>query len=241
MFQLRFARQLRCGDVVRREERDVRHRAREDRHVAGARRRDHPRVRQIVAANRATGRRCRCSSTAAPPTADPSGPPPPAMSCEFGRFWNWPMPPLICPRDPRCAPSKPPICGFVPYVQLKPSRGLTYTPRGTASLRWPKTESIAGLNADCPGSATRRRAAPYVNCNRCVARYASPSHAERAEVVAEAAIDLQAAREARRHAVLEILNRVVRCTSRSGSSCCPASSDCSGSRRRTCSDACCRG
>src|SRR5205814_3602141 len=73
-----------------------------------------------------------------------------AISCEFGRFWNCPMPPLICPRDPRCAPSKPPICGFVPYVQLNPSRGLTYTPRGTASLRAPKIESTAELNAGLP-------------------------------------------------------------------------------------------
>ena len=118
------------------------------------------------------------------------------------------MPPLIWPRDPRCAPSKPPICGLVPYVQLKPSRGLTYTPRGTASLRAPNTNrrpverrialEVRGVDAKAVGELEARRATVGVTQPR-----------RRAEVVAQAAIDLQAPREARRNAVLEIRERVV--------------------------------
>jgi len=41
-------------------------------------------------------------------------------------------------------------CKQPDYVQLNPNRGLTYTPRGTASLREPKIESTTGLNVGLP-------------------------------------------------------------------------------------------
>ena len=46
------------------------------------------------------------------------------MSVACGMFWNMPMPPRTTARGPRNAPSKPPICGAVPYCQEKPARTL---------------------------------------------------------------------------------------------------------------------
>ena len=119
------------------------------------------------------------------------------------------MPPLIWPRDPRCAPSKPPICGFVPYVQLNPSRGLTYTPRGTASLRCAEHGVDDGVERRIALEVRRvdAHAVGELQPRSAAVRIAEPRR--RAEVVAQSAIDLQAAREARRNSVLEIGERVV--------------------------------
>ncbi len=96
------------------------------------------------------------------------------ISVVLGVFWKMPIPPRSMARGPRCAPAKPSICGAVPYVQEKPSRGLTYSLSGTRSLRAPKSDSISGL---VRGASRKRLAStrtPYWSWRLALFRQESP-------------------------------------------------------------------